>query len=217
MMDRISGRVALLVVVVASLLVVLLGWFVLISPEKSKADKLDAQISDTNTQLAAVTSLLDGPAGRSSLVTARLFQKAIPDDARVSQILRQLSAAAAQSGVELDATSPQPLLPGAGSETLPISLTVKGHYFGLQNFLRLLRTSADLRDGQVKATGRLFTVGGIQFSGTQPTQGQTATAGRSSLIQATVALNAFVYSPTSAVAPAVAPTTTSTSAAGATP
>ena len=39
MMDRISGRVALLVVVVASLLVVLLGWFVLISPEKSKADK----------------------------------------------------------------------------------------------------------------------------------------------------------------------------------
>ena len=35
MIDRLSGRIALLIVVVGALLIILLGWFVLISPEGS--------------------------------------------------------------------------------------------------------------------------------------------------------------------------------------
>ena len=220
MIDRLSGRVALLVVVVAALLVVLLGWFVLISPERSKADKLDSQIGATNTQLASLTSLLNGPVGRQSLISTRLFQKAVPNDPKESQILRELSSAASNSGVELDGISPGALVAGTGSETLPITLTIKGHYFAIQSFLRQLRTAADLHGSQVRANGRLYTVGSIQFTGGQSpssTPGQASTG--SSVIGATLALNAYVYSPTStAVAPTVTtPTATSTSASSATP
>jgi hypothetical protein len=202
MIDKLSGRVALLLVVVATLLVVLLGWFVLLAPERAKATKLDAQINDTNTQLQAVTNLLEGPVGKQSLVSLRVFQRALPDQAKMSQILRQLTTAASASGVELDGITPSALLPGTGTETLPISLNVQGHYFGLQKFLRLLRTSADLRGDQVRATGRLYTVDSIQFSGAAA---QTTTSGQQagqSVINASLALNAFVYAPT-----AVAPTT----------
>ena len=47
-------------------IVIIIGWFVLISPERSKVTKLDAQIGDTNTQLAAVTALLNGPLGKQA-------------------------------------------------------------------------------------------------------------------------------------------------------
>src|SRR2546423_1324889 len=38
--DRMSGRVALLIVAVAVIAIFLLGWFVLLSPERSKVSKL---------------------------------------------------------------------------------------------------------------------------------------------------------------------------------
>ena len=207
MIDRLSGRVALLLVVIGTLVIVLLGWFVLVAPERSKASKLDSQINDTNTQLQALTNLLEGPAGRQSLVSTRVFQKAVPDNVKMSEIMRQLSAAASASGVEVDGIAPGLPVPGAGTETQPISLSVKGHYFGLQKFLRLLRSSADLNGDQVRATGRLYSVDTIQFSGGgTPTPGQSS---GSSVITATLALNAFVYDP-SAVAPSLAPPTTTT-------
>ena len=84
MIDRMSGRVSLLLVSVALILIVLLGWFVLIAPQRSKAATLDSQVSDTNVQLQAVTSLLEGPVGRQSLATLRASQTAVPDDAKMS-------------------------------------------------------------------------------------------------------------------------------------
>ena len=67
MIDRMSGRISLLLVSGALILVVLLGWFVLIAPQRSKAAKLDSEVGQVNVQLAAVTSLLQGPIGKQSL------------------------------------------------------------------------------------------------------------------------------------------------------
>jgi type IV pilus assembly PilO-like protein len=222
MIDRLSGRLALLVVVVATLAIVLLGWFVLLAPERSKAAKLDSQIGDTNSQLQSVSNLLNGPVGRQSLVTSRLFDRALPAQTKMSQILRQLSTAASASGVELDSITPGALLPGAGTETLPISVSVRGHYFGLQKFLRLVRSAADLSGDQVRATGRLYTVDSIQFSGGGvPQTGSSGGSGGSSIINGTLALNAFLYDPSSVAAAPAAPatptTTTDTSTTTASP
>ena len=165
MIDRMSGRVSLVLVSVALILIVLLGWFVLIAPQRSKAATLDSHISDTNVQLQAVTSLLEGPVGRQSLATLRASQTAVPDDAKMSQILRQLSAASAKAGVELDSVTPQALVPVQGAEALPISLTVTGHYFAIQKFLKTLRGAAVLAGDKIHAKGRLYTVDSIQFTG----------------------------------------------------
>ena len=216
MIDRMSGRVSLLLVSVALILIVLLGWFVLIAPQRSKAATLDSQIGDTNVQLQAVTSLLEGPVGRQSLATLRASQTAVPDDAKMSQILRQLSAAAAKAGVELDGVTPQALIPVQGAEALPIGLTATGHYFAIQKFLKTLRSAAVLTGDKIHAKGRLYTVDSIQFTGggnAASTSGQSASPG--GLVAAAVALNAFVYDPTAVPATTTdtttgAPTTTTT-------
>src|SRR5260221_3761264 len=72
--DRMSGRISLLLVGAALILVVLLGWFVLVSPQQAKASKLDSEVNQTNVQLQAVTSLLQGPVGRESLASLRISE-----------------------------------------------------------------------------------------------------------------------------------------------
>jgi hypothetical protein len=101
---------------------------------------------------------------------------------------------------------------------MPIALTVKGHYFALQNFLKLLNDSAALRGDQVQATGRLYSVDNIAFAGGAASSGLPSaagagpTSGQAGLIQASLALNSYIYSPTSVAPAPVAPTDTSTTA-----
>jgi hypothetical protein len=213
--DRLSGRISLLLISAALILVLLLGWFVLVSPERSKAAKLDTQLGETNVQLEAVTSLLQGPVGKQSLALLRVSQVAVPDDQKMSQILRQLVAAASSARVELDGIVPQALVPIGGAEALPITMTVKGHYFAIQKFLKTLRSEAVLDGDKVRAKGRFYTVDSIQFTGGATDQAGVGSAG---LVSASLAVNAFVYSPTALAPTAAAPegTTSTTSSAAAT-
>ena len=113
----------------------------------------------------------------------------------MSQILRQLSRASADARVRVLGITPQPVSVVGAAELVSMIVTVEGRYFGIRDFLRILRSYAEIEpDQQVSATGRLFAIDQIQFTG--------AATPTSSLIQATLAVNAFAFS--QAVAPPVA-------------
>lgn len=195
-MARVNGLTALILSAVAVLIVVAVGWFMLISPQRAKADKLDTQRAAVESELAADQQLLSSPSKARTKAALAAGQRALPEDPQVSQILRQLASFASRSRTELDAITPAAPVPAAGAEAIPISLSFKGRYFGLQQLLRLLRQSASAKDGKIASTGRLYTVDSISFSG----------GSADGVISATIALNAFVYT----TPPAVAPTTTTT-------
>ena len=52
----------------------------------------------------------------------------------------------------------------APADVVLINVTVEGRYFGIREFLRLLRAGADLKVDKVEASGRLFGVDSIQFA-----------------------------------------------------
>ena len=70
------------------------------------------------------------------------------------------------------------------------------YYFRIAKFMHLLRTRAEVKDGKVDASGRLYGIDNISFS-----------SGDKGLITATLALDAFVNG---AVAPAPVSTSTTT-------
>jgi len=195
MIDRINGRLALLLSIGAVLLVVLVGWYVLVAPQRSKASALGAQIGDAQIKLAATQAFLRSGSGRRSVADLRRLRVAIPDEVRMSDILRQLAWAAGRTGVRIDTLTPSAPVPTAGAQTVPIALSVTGHYFRIAKFMHLLRTRADVSAGNVHASGRLYAVDNISFSNSD----------KSGAISATLALDAFVYGTTSA---ATAATTT---------
>jgi hypothetical protein len=200
MIDRLTSRVALLLVVCVVLVVVLVGWFGFVSPQRSKAASLETQIGDTQVQVASTEAYMHSPAVHRSAAELRRLRKADPADVRMSEIVRQLSAAAGRAGVSINGITPSALVPSAGGQAIPISLTIEGHYFGLASFLHLLRTRAIANGKTVHASGRLYSVDQIQFSGGV---GQ-------SVISATVSLNAFISAPAAALPVTTADETTTT-------
>src|SRR5207249_4353085 len=90
MTSRINGRLALLLSIAALLILVLAGWYAIVSPERSKAAALTTQIDDANGKLAATKAFLRSPAAHQSAAQLRRVRIALPDDPRMSDILRQL-------------------------------------------------------------------------------------------------------------------------------
>ena len=63
-----------------------------------------------------------------------------------------------------DSIQPQPLSPGAGYDLQPIDLAFVGNYYSLTDFLFRLRKLVSVHRGTLDATGRLFSVGRIDFA-----------------------------------------------------
>jgi Pilus assembly protein, PilO len=191
MIDRINGRLALLLVIVGLLVLVLAGWFVLLSPASSKAAAIDTQIGDANVELASTQAYLQSPESHQSVVNLRRLRRAIPDDMEMSEILRELAWASRVSGVRIESITPSQPVPSTGAQAVPIALSVKGRYFRLAKFMHLLRLEAGVEDGKAHASGRLYGIDNISLS----------TGDQGSLVTATLALNAFVAGSATTSAP----------------
>jgi Tfp pilus assembly protein PilO len=180
--DRINGRLAILLAVVLVLVVVLASWFAVLSPQRSKAASLDAQIGDANGRLASAEALLNSPTAHQSAGELAQLQRALPADVQMSEILRELSRAASKTGVRIDSITPSTAVPAAGAQAVPITLAVSGRYFRIANFMHELRVRARVEDGNVRVKGRLFAIDNMAFA-KSPDKG---------LLAATLALDAFM-------------------------
>jgi Tfp pilus assembly protein PilO len=203
-MAKINGLTALILSALAIVVVAAVGWFMVISPQRTKATQLDTQRAAVDAELATDRVLVSKPSETKTKATLAAAKRALPDQPQVSEILRQLAGFAASSRTELDTITPAAAVAGTGAQTIPISLQFRGRYFGLQQLLRLMRTSASSKGAKITATGRLYTVDNISFGG----------AGDDGVLTATIQLNAFVYSP-APVIPSTTPGTTSATAAAA--
>lgn len=189
-MARMNGLMGVMVSSFAVLVVVLVGWFFFVSPQRSKADRLTTQVDAAHTELTTDTTLIATAKKQNTLGNAKAAEKALPDTPQVSNILRELTDLAAASRTELESISPGTPVAVGSSQELPLSLSFRGRYFGLQKLLKLLRQNATVNGTTIVAKGRLYTVDGIQFAGGAPAAGQ---GGTSADIQATITLNAFIY------------------------
>ena len=113
-------------------------------------------------------------------------------------MLRQLERAALQAGVRLDSLTPQAATAQAGYSTVPMDVLVTGRYFGVQRFLKHLRTQAGVSGSRAHASGRLFSVDSVSLAAGEDQLPQLA---------ATIHLNVFTYSGSAgAAAPTATPT-----------
>jgi Tfp pilus assembly protein PilO len=196
MIDRLNGRTSVLIASAGLLLVLLVGWLGFVSPQRAKVDALETEIADKQVQLEVTQALVNGPVLRRSTAELATLRTAIPDEVRMSQILRQLAAAATDSRVRVLGVTPEPTTTVGAADLVAMNVNLEGYYNGIQKFLRILRSQAEIEENRdVRASGRLFAIDSIQFTG--------AGASGSSLIQAVLAINAFAFSQ-----PVAVPTTT---------
>jgi Pilus assembly protein, PilO len=211
MKDKLTPKVVAVLAMVAVAAVALVGWFGLVSPQRSTASDLDRQIADAKTQLAVAKSTTDsGAAGKGSGASALALGRAMPQQVEMSGVLRQLLRAADRSDVRLDSVTPQAAAAKSGYSAVPINVVVTGRYFGVQQFLRELRTQAGVAGPHVRASGRLFSVDSVSLA---------AGAAKLPQLAATIQLNFFTYSgspaPAAPATPKTAPQSSTSASASA--
>lgn len=190
-----AGIVAAVVIVYA-----LAGWFLLVSPKRSQASQLEAEIADVQGQLVQARAAVRPGAKPPRIDVANIFRlsKAMPAATDMPGILLELSRVAEETGIEFESIAPQPATPAAGYQVLPIQLVFQGNYYELSDFLFRLRNLVGVRGGKLEATGRLFAVDKLEL---------TESPKKFPDIQAALTVSAFVYGsdPAASAVPAPAP------------
>jgi hypothetical protein len=178
----------------------LASYFLLISPQNSKAAELGKEAETVRAELTQRRALSLEARQIEPIRVADLFRltKAIPDEVDMPGMILELNRIARETGIRFDSITPQaPADSTSGYQVVPISLVFQGNYFELSDFMFRVRSLVNVRGGRLAATGRLFVVDSVAFSEGVKKFPQ---------IQATLTVSAFVYgTAVSAAAPPTAP------------
>jgi len=186
--QRIPKPAAIALVVVGLLVAGALGYFVLISPKRSEASELTAQIASTDTEIQ--TRRLALRQSQSPTVepikAADLFRvtKAMPNKSDMPGVLLELNRIARETGIRFESITPADGADAGGYLRQPIDLVFEGNFYELSDYLYRLRTLVSVHNGELRATGRLFTVRTLSF-----VEGE----GGFPQIKATLGVDAYVY------------------------
>ncbi|GAA2572127.1 hypothetical protein GCM10010435_53360 [Winogradskya consettensis] len=190
----IAGAVVIVVMAVVA-------WFLLISPQYAEAGDLRSQTDTARSQASQlrkrIVALQKDKANLAKLkATLSTYQDALPSDSGVPAFLRQLQAAGVDIGVSVSGITvgaPADSTATSGVKELPIQLTVTGTAAELNSFLDQLQGG-----GQKRAVL-------ITTATWSSTQSEDSTDGTESAPQQSVdlQLKAFVAPPVGADAPTV--------------
>jgi Tfp pilus assembly protein PilO len=162
-------------------------WFLLVAPKRSAASDAEARLANAELRLVEAQSAASRSRGPGSPV-ADVFRlaKAMPASTDQPGLVLELSRLAKRSGVALRAITPDAPLSAVGGPTLiPVIVSVGGSYANITRFLRNTRQLVRVRDGSIHAKGRLFTIESVSLV--------ESVTRRFPMLDATVALNAYVY------------------------
>jgi type IV pilus assembly protein PilO len=208
---KLSQNAQIGVIVAGALVFGLAVWFLLVHPQSGKVSSLKRQSQDVQEKIDAYHQQVAAARSAPKIEVADVYRlaKAMPTKTDMPDVVLELSQLARDTGISFDSISPQPVAAVGSYSVLPISVTFNGNFYNLADFLYRLRSLVTVHAGRLDATGRLFSVDTLAFNESPKKFPQ---------IQATLVIDAFVYSSAPAPAPAATPpATTTTSETNTTP
>jgi hypothetical protein len=206
---KITRGTAIAMIVGGDLVLLVLGWFMLVAPQRSTAQSIarSAQATEVQVQQAKAPAVVNPSTSvtqpeQPEIRTAYLYKlsKAMPMTTDMPNLLLELNQVVQAAGADLASISPSAPDPSGMSA---ITLTVSGDFYSLTDLLYRLRSLVSVHDGALDVSGRLFAVKSIGLT--------PAGTGRS--LNASIQLNAFTFgAAASAASAAVTPASTDTTA-----
>jgi Tfp pilus assembly protein PilO len=177
---------AIAIVVVSLLVVTAAGYFLLISPQRSKSAELAMEAESIEAQIQALRIANAQVRNVEPIRIADLFRvsKAMPSTDDMPGVLLELNRIARETGIRFESITPGDAADAGGYLRRPIDLVFDGNYYELSDFLYRLRSLVRVRGGQLEATGRLFTVTSLNFAESER---------KFPRIKATLSISAYVY------------------------
>jgi Tfp pilus assembly protein PilO len=219
-LDNLSSR-AKVALAGGLLALVLLGlWFVVVSPKRSQAADLKAEVAAAQAELTQRKADLARPSAAVTVRASDVFRlaKALPEDGNVAGVILDIDRLAAAHGLTLEGFQPTAVIPVTGYYAQPLTVTVQGRFGDVSRFLAELRQLVSVKKGRLSVRGRLYSVSEVRL-------GKPEGTAKYPVVRAGVLLNAFGLMPgvpatTTPATPeggTTTPSSTGTTAAGATP
>jgi hypothetical protein len=197
-----TGRDRLVVAGLSALAIIAVVWLLLVSPERERAAKLQAQVSAASAQLASaegqVASARSAQASYASAYSAIVaLGKAVPAAEEVPSLIYELAQASNRKSVDFSsivsgssggASSPSTAgavasaAAGGGLTAVPFTFTFTGSFPSLYHLFQQLNGFAThTASGGLRVSGRLLTIQSVKLApaGTSgPGQGSGAQSGQ---------------------------------------
>jgi Tfp pilus assembly protein PilO len=142
------------------------GWFLLVRPKQAEAAQTAVQIASVRKEIADRRAASTARQARVAVKTADLFKlaKVMPAEEDMAAMLLELNQVATDAGIVFESITPQAPVGADGYRAIPITLVFRGNFYTLSDFLFRLRQLVQVRDGELSATGQLFSVDTLNFS-----------------------------------------------------
>jgi hypothetical protein len=215
-----SNRTAVALGGAAAVLVLLALWFLVVSPKRSEAARLESALAAAQAELTQKKAELASPSAAVTVRTSDVFRlaKALPEDTNVAAAMLDVDRLAARHGLTLEGFQPTAQIPVQGYYAQPVTVTVQGRFGKVSRFLGDLRKLVSVKKGRLVVGGRLYSVTEVRLS--RP-EGENLGF---PVVRAGILLNAFGFTPGVPAFPSdttgeetTTPSSDGTSAAGATP
>lgn len=183
-----NPKVAIGAAVGGGLLVLLAGWFLLVSPTRTKADDVQASVDSVQSEIVVRrAALAKKPKIDVNVRSSDLFRltKAVPDGTDMTGVVLELSRLSKRAGVQFHSIAPAQPVVGMGYNVQPLTVVVNGRFGEINRFLHSLRKTVTVRKGKLDARGRLFAIDDIAVGEAEKLKFPSVTA--------TITLDAFVY------------------------
>ena len=197
MRTNVSNRTALAIGGAALVLVLAALWFLVVSPKRSEAARLEGDVAAAQAELSQRKADLASPSAALTVRASDVYRlaKALPEDANVAAVMLDVDRLAKRHGLTLEGVLPTAVIPVTGYYAQPLTITVQGRFGSVSRFLGDLRKLVTVKKGRLVVDGRLYSVTEVRLS--KPEGEKVAFP----VVRAGVILNAF------GALPAVPPTT----------
>jgi len=201
-MADLSPRARIALAAAAVLVWTLALWFLVVAPKRAEVTRLGDEVTAAELRLADARASANRPQKETAPVTDVVrLAKAMPASADQPSLVLELAVLARRAGVTLGSIAPEAAkTDGSGATLVPVVVTVTGSYARMTSFLKHARQLVGVRGGRLHASGRLFSVQGIELS--------ESSTGKFPKLDATITFNAYAYD--GPIVPPTPPTPTPT-------
>jgi Type II secretion system (T2SS), protein M len=180
-----TGRDRIVLIGFVMLAVIAGGWMLVVSPERKKAEKVNAQVAGAQSQLSAAESQLASakaaqaqyPAAYASVVS---LGKAVPAEQEVPSLIYELELASNRRNVSFNsivagggsgasgsssATAAAPAATSAALTQMPFTFVFSGGFFSLEHLFRQVTSfTTHTGSGALTVSGRLLTIQSVKLA-----------------------------------------------------
>jgi hypothetical protein len=230
-----TGRDRIVIIGVVVLVVLGAAWIMVVSPERERASKLNAQVAANQALLSSAEAKLASARTAQSQYAAAYASlvnigKAVPPTPEVPALIDQLTRASDQKSVEFSSITASSSggsvssasaagAAGAGLSVQPFTFIFEGSFFDLEHLFRQLTDFATLNPaGQLQVSGRLLSIQSVRLSPLD-SPGSTKGKGGAGNLAGTITASAYVLPASqglTATATSSSPTGAATSASSST-